>query len=155
MQFDPAQLPAAQRQLYEAALSPASGRVFASIPASAILAADFNLKGGFLSKMLSPEILAAQFDSLGPSEDEIVTKLDELQKAAGVNLQADVLDLLSGDAGAAILARDQQKSDAVVLRADRVPCCSMRVTLAQLTSSSTRYSEPQRVEQQSDVAGKV
>src|SRR3974390_875940 len=33
MQFDPAQLPADQRQLYEAALTPASGRAFASIPA--------------------------------------------------------------------------------------------------------------------------
>ena len=50
MQYDPAQLPAEQRQLYEAALSPASGRVFASLPASAILAVDFSLKGGFLSK---------------------------------------------------------------------------------------------------------
>ena len=113
MQYDPAQLPADQRQLYEAALSPASGRVFASLPASAIIAADFSLKGGFLSNLLSPELLAAQFTSLGVSQDEIATKLDEFQKAAGVNLQSDVLDLLNGDAGFAILARDQQKSDAL------------------------------------------
>ncbi len=52
MQFDPAQLPADQRQLYESALTPASGRVFASLPASAILAVDFNLKGGFLNKLI-------------------------------------------------------------------------------------------------------
>jgi hypothetical protein len=113
MQFDPAQLPADQRQLYEAALSPASGRAFAALPASAILAADFNLKGGFLSKLLNPEILAAQAASSGVSEDEIAAKLDEFQKATGVNLQSDVLDLLNGDAAFAILARDQQKSDAL------------------------------------------
>ena len=113
MQFDPAQLPADQRQLYEAALTPASGRMFASLPASAILAADFNLKGGFLSKLSNPEILAAQSASSGVSQDEIAAKLDEFQKAAGVNLQSDVLDLLNGDAALAILARDQQKSDAM------------------------------------------
>ncbi len=113
MQFDPAQLPADQRQLYEAALSPASGRAFASIPASAILAADFNLKGGFLSKLLNPEILAAQSALPGVSKDEIAAKLDEFQKATGVNLQSDVLDLLNGDSAFAMLARDQQKSDAM------------------------------------------
>lgn len=113
MQFDPAQLPAAQRQLYEAALSPASGRMFASIPASAMLAADFNLKNGFLSKVLNPDIMAAQSASVGVSKDEIVAKLDEFQKATGVNLQSDILDLLNGDAGFAILVRDQQKSDAM------------------------------------------
>ena len=65
MQYDPAQLPADQRQLYESALTPASGRLFASLPASAIMAVDFNLKGGFLNKMLNPDVLAAQFASLG------------------------------------------------------------------------------------------
>jgi Protein of unknown function (DUF3352) len=66
-----------------------------------------------LSKVLNPEIMAAQSASVGVSKDEIVAKLDEFQKATGVNLQSDVLDLLNGDAGAAILARDQQKSDAM------------------------------------------
>ncbi len=65
MQYDPAQLPADQRQLYESALTPASGKIFAALPASAILAVDFNLKGGILSKVMNPDLLAAQFASLG------------------------------------------------------------------------------------------
>jgi len=113
MQYDPAQLPAEQRQLYESALTATSGKMFASLPASAILAVDFNLKGGFLSKVLNPDVLAAQFASLGVSKEEITTKLDEFQKATGVNLQTDLIDLMNGDAGLAVLLRDQQKTDAM------------------------------------------
>ena len=112
-QFDPAQLPAEQRQLYEAGLSPASGRVFASLPASAILAVDFSLKGGLLSKVMNPDMMAAQLSSMGLSQDEITAKLDEFQKLIGVNVQTDILDLLNGDVGLALLLRDQQKSDAL------------------------------------------
>ncbi len=113
MQYDPAQLPADQRQLYESALTPASGRVFASLPATAIMAVDFSLKGGFLSKVMNPDLLAAQFAALDVSKEDITVKLDEFQKLLGVNLQTDVFDLMNGDAGFAILARDQQKSDAM------------------------------------------
>jgi hypothetical protein len=113
MQFDPAQMPAEQRQMYESALTPASGKIFASLPASAIMAVDFSLKGGFLSKMLNPDVLAAQFAALGVSKEDITAKLDEFQKLVGVNLQTDVLDLMNGDAGFALMARDQQKSDAM------------------------------------------
>ncbi len=128
MQFDPAQMPAEQRQMYESALTPASGKIFASLPASAIMAVDFSLKGGFLSKMLNPDVLAAQFASLGVSKEDITAKLDEFQKLVGVNLQTDVLDLINGDAGFAILARDQQKSDAMSY--------SMPIELALLLDSS-------------------
>jgi Protein of unknown function (DUF3352) len=113
MQYDPAQLPAEQRQLYESALTPTSGRLFASLPASAILAVDFNLKGGFLKAMMNPDMLAAQFASLGVTKDDITAKLDEFQKLLGVNLQTDMLDLMNGDAGLAVMLRDQQKSDAM------------------------------------------
>jgi hypothetical protein len=64
MQYDPAQLPAEQRQLYESALNPASGRLFASLPASAILAVDFSLNGGILKAVLNPDVLATQLSSL-------------------------------------------------------------------------------------------
>jgi hypothetical protein len=128
MQFDPAQMPAEQRQMYESALTPTSGRIFASLPASAIMAVDFNLKGGFLNKMLNPDVLAAQFASLGVSKEDITAKLDEFQKLLDVNLQTDVLDLMNGDAGLAIMARDQQKSDAMSY--------SMPIELAVLLDSS-------------------
>jgi hypothetical protein len=39
--------------------------------------------------------------------------LDDFQKMLGVNLQTDVFDLMNGDAGLAVMARDQQKSDAM------------------------------------------
>jgi len=113
MQFDPAQMPAEQRQLYESALTATSGKMFASLPASAILAVDFNLKGGILNKVLNPDLLAAQFASLGVTKEDITAKLDEFQKLLGVNLQTDVFDLMNGDAGLAVMARDQQKSDAM------------------------------------------
>jgi hypothetical protein len=128
MQYDPAQMPADQRQMYESALTPASGKIFASLPASAIMAADFNLKGGFLNKVMNPDLLATQFASLGVSKDEITAKLDEFQKLIGVNLQTDVIDLMNGDAGFALMTRDQQKSDAMSY--------SMPVELAVLLDSS-------------------
>ena len=113
MQYDPAQMSAAQRQVYESALTPASGQLFAALPASAIMAVDLNLKGGFLKTMLDPEVLATQLASLGVTKEDITTKLDEFQKLTGVNLQTDVIDLLDGDAGFAIMPRDQQKTDAM------------------------------------------
>jgi hypothetical protein len=113
MQYDPAQLPADQRQLYESALTPASGKIFASLPATAILAVDFSLKGGILNAVLNPDTLAKQLAALDVSKEDITAKLDEFQKLLGVNLQTDVLDLMNGDAGLAIMARDQQKSDAM------------------------------------------
>jgi hypothetical protein len=128
MQFDPAQMPAEQRQMYESALTPASGKLFASLPASAVMAVDFNLKGGVLNKVLNPDLLAAQFASLGVSKEEITAKLDEFQKLLGVNLQTDVIDLMNGDAGFALMTRDQQKSDAMSY--------SMPVELAVLLDSS-------------------
>jgi hypothetical protein len=112
MQYDPAQLPAEQRQLYESALKPASGKLFASLPASTMLAADFNLQGGVLKAITNPDLLAMQFASLGVTKEEITAKLDEFQKYTGVNLQSGILDLLNGDAGLAMALRDQQKSDA-------------------------------------------
>jgi hypothetical protein len=113
MQFDPAQMPAEQRQLYESALTATSGKMFASLPASAILAVDFNLKGGILNKVLNPDVLAAQLASTGVSKEEITAKLDEFQKLLGINLQTDVFDLMNGDAGLAVMLRDQQKTDAM------------------------------------------
>jgi hypothetical protein len=113
VQYDPAQLPADQRQLYESALTPASGKIFASLPASALLAVDFNLKGGILNAMLNPDTLAAQLAALDVSKEDITAKLDEFQKAIGVNLQTDLFDLMNGDAGLSIMLRDQQKSDAM------------------------------------------
>jgi len=59
---------------------------------------------------LNPETLAAQVASSGVSKEEIAAKLDEFQKATGVNLQSDVLSLLNGDAAFAILARDHWMS---------------------------------------------
>lgn len=113
VQYDPAQLPADQRQLYESALTPASGKIFASLPASALMAVDFSLKGGALKAMTNPDMLAMQLSSLGLSKEEITAKLDEFQKATGVNLQTDVFDLMNGDTGLSIMLRDQQKSDAL------------------------------------------
>jgi hypothetical protein len=109
-------------------MTPASGRLFASLPSSAIMAVDFNLKGGFLNAMLNPDVLAAQFASLGVTPNDITAKLDEFQKATGVNLQTDVLNLINGDAGFAILARDQERSDG--------PSSSMPVDIAVLVDSS-------------------
>jgi hypothetical protein len=113
MQYDPAKLPPDQRQRYEAALSPASGRVFASLPASAILAVDFSLKGGLLRQMLNPDALAAQFATLGMTTEDFAAELNQAQQLIGVDLQTDLIDLMDGDASLAILARDQQRSDAL------------------------------------------
>ena len=128
MQFDPALMPAEQRQMYESALTATSGKLFASLPASALMAVDFSLKGGALKAMTNPDMLAMQLSSLGLSKEEITAKLDEFQKLLGVNLQTDVFDLMNGDAGLAIMARDQQKSDALSY--------SMPIELAVLLDSS-------------------
>jgi hypothetical protein len=111
MQYDPAKLPADQRQLYESALTPASGRMFASLPASSIIAVDLGLQGGVLRQILNPDVLAAQFASLGMTQEDITAKLEEFRKLVGVDLQTDLLDLINGDAGFALLLKDQQKSD--------------------------------------------
>ncbi len=110
-QFDPSQLPAEWRSLYPTNFTPASNQIFDSIPASAVIAANANLPAGALKVFLDPNywstVLAA---NPNVNSADIMQKIDEFQKAAGVDLKSDLLDLLNGDI--ALVLMTKTKTDA-------------------------------------------
>ena len=100
--------------LYESALTPASGKIFASLPATAILAVDFSLKGGALKAMTNPDMLAMQLSLhwACPKKRSRRSWMNSRRRWASI-CKPMCFDLMNGDAGLAVMVRDQQKSDAM------------------------------------------
>ena len=95
-------LPESMRALYNSA-PPASGRMYDSIPSSAALAIDSSFPPGFWTATLdNPDWLqmaAGGYGMSGPAAQ----KLAEFEGQAGVDLGADLLDLLSGEMAIVLL----------------------------------------------------
>jgi len=111
-QYDINKMPEKLRQAYETNKAPASGKVFASIPASAILAINLSMQNMQWDKAVDLDQYAMQLEQLGVTKDEVQGKLAELQKLIGVDLKTDFLDLLNGEAAFIMLPKaDQTKSE--------------------------------------------
>jgi hypothetical protein len=111
-QYDVNKMPENLRKAYEANKTPASGRVFASIPASAILAVNLNLQSAQWDQAFNLDQYAMQLSQLGVTKEEAAAKLAEFQKLIGVDLKTDFLDLLNGEAAFVMLPKaDQTKSE--------------------------------------------
>ena len=115
MQHHPDRLPEDMRELYSLKhLLPASNRVFDSIPSSAILAVNMtNLAPKWGALLDSPDWLNLAFGGFafgGPFGGEVVVadKIDELEQSVGVDLRADLLDLLVGEMALATLPKPDQ-----------------------------------------------
>jgi hypothetical protein len=106
-QFDLNKLPEKIRATYTGQ-TPASGKIFASIPATAIMAVNANLQSTQMDQALDLDQLSAQFAQLGVSEAEVQEKLAEFQKLAGVDVKTDLLDLIAGEAAFIMLPRTEQ-----------------------------------------------
>jgi hypothetical protein len=107
-QYDASKMPENMRKMYEASQTPASGHVFASIPASAILAANLNMQNAQWDQAFNLEQYTTQLEQMGVTKEEIEAKLAEFQNLSGVDLKADFLDLLNGEAAFIMLPKAEQ-----------------------------------------------
>jgi|GEM_PF-4444408 len=111
-QYDINKMPEKMRKAYEANQTPASGKVFASIPASAILAINLSMQNAQWDQAINLDQYATQLEQMGVTKEEVQSKLAEFQKLIGVDLKTDFLDLLNGEAAFIMLPKaDQAKSE--------------------------------------------
>ncbi|NTU65461.1 MAG: DUF3352 domain-containing protein, partial [Chloroflexi bacterium] len=106
-QYDIDKMPEDMRAAY-ANQTPASGRVFASIPASAIAAVNLNLQNAQWDQAFDLDQYAMQLEQMDVTKEEALAKLAELQKLIGVDLKTDLLDLLKGEAAFIMLPKAEQ-----------------------------------------------
>jgi hypothetical protein len=103
MQYDPAKAPEKWAKYMTMSQTPASNRIFDSLPASTIAVMNGNMQAAS-SMLLDPDYWAMSLSSIpGMSKDEIANKLAEFQKLTGVDLKVDFLDLLNGEAAFTML----------------------------------------------------
>lgn len=108
MQYDASKAPEKWRKYMEMSQTPASNRIFGSLPASTIVAANGNMQGAW-GMLLDPDYWAMSLSSVpGMSRDEIASKLAEFQKLTGVDLKVDFLDLLNGEMAFVMLPKAEQ-----------------------------------------------
>ncbi len=108
MQYDSTKVPEKWRKYMDMSQTPASDRIFGSLPSSTIAAANGNMQGAW-GMLLDPDYWAMSLSSMpGMSKDEIANKLAEFQKLTGVDLKADFLDLLNGEMAFVMLPKTEQ-----------------------------------------------
>ena len=111
VQLDMAKLPEAQRQLYEASYQAAANKVYESIPALAMVMLNGNNPAGYLKPFFDPN-QPDPFAGLPSADGESFRdKVAQLEKLAGVDLNADLIDLLNGEFAFTMLPKVQTISD--------------------------------------------
>ncbi len=111
VQLDAAKLPEAQRKLYEASYQAAANKVYESIPALAMVMLNGNNPAGYLKPFFDPN-QPDPFASLPSMAGESFRdKVAQLEKLAGVDLNADLIDLLNGEFAFTMLPKVQTISD--------------------------------------------
>lgn len=105
-QFDPSKLPEQWRGLYPSTFTAASNRIFDTIPGTAIAAGNSNVPAGVLKIFMDPNYWSMVFAN-NPSMKgaDIGQKIADFQKAAGIDLKTDLLDLFNGDMAFAVLPK--------------------------------------------------
>ncbi|CAG0929395.1 hypothetical protein TFLX_01301 [Thermoflexales bacterium] len=108
MQYDLTKMPENWRKYVDENQTPASNRIFGSLPASTIVALNGNMQKAW-GMLLDPDYWAMSLSSLpGMNRDEIASKLAEFQKLTGVDLKADFFDLLNGEMAIVMLPKTEQ-----------------------------------------------
>lgn len=111
-QYDVNRLPEQWRALYSASLQPASGKVFETLPADSLVAMNAANFGTLLKQLLDPASLEMMFGSLpGMEKGEVERALAEFKANTGVDLSADVLDLLNGEFAFMMTPQLQERSE--------------------------------------------
>ncbi len=105
-QIDPSKLPDKWRSLYPTTYPAASTQMFDSLPASAIMAINGNVPNSVWQLYLDPNYWSTAF-AANPnlSGVDIGQKIADFEKAAGVDLKADLADLFSGNVGLFMLPK--------------------------------------------------
>jgi hypothetical protein len=105
-QFDPSKLPDKWRGLYPTAYTAASNQMFDNLPASAIMAINGNVPNSTWQLLLNPDYLSANLASnLIFAGSDFKQQLADFQKATGLDLKADLVDLFSGNVGLFMLPK--------------------------------------------------
>ncbi len=108
MQYDSAKLPEKWAKYMTLSQTPASNHIFDSLPASTIAAMNGKMQA-VSGLLLDPDYWAMSLSRLpGMSRDKIANKLTEFQKLTGVDLKADLVDLLNGEMAFAMLPKAEQ-----------------------------------------------
>ncbi len=105
MQFDPNRLPEAWREVYESALTAPPNRIFDAIPALAIAAMNMNSPAPSWKALLNDPGWLALMSGGFPGSEDVSGKIAEFEQTAGVDLEADLLDLLDGELAFVVLSQ--------------------------------------------------
>jgi hypothetical protein len=99
-QLDPSKLLEKWRNLYPTTYPAASNQLFDSLPASTIMAINGNVPNSTWQLYLDPDYWSATLGAnANMSGANIGQKIADFEKAAGLNLKADLVDLFSGNVG--------------------------------------------------------
>jgi hypothetical protein len=121
MQYFPDRVPEKWRDLYDFDLSPASNRVYDSIPASAVAAMNASSPAASWKAMLeNTEWLQSSFGGI-PGAGDVAGKIAEFERSAGIDLGADLLDLLNGEIAFAVLQKPGPSDPSASARYSAVP----------------------------------
>lgn len=105
MQMHLDRLPESMREIYASSLSPVSNRIFEAVPASAVFAMNVNNPAASWKALLNdPGWQSLTFGMLARGK-AIPDELANLEKTAGVDLEADLLDLLGGEMAFVVLPK--------------------------------------------------
>ena len=119
LQIEPSRLPEAQRQLYEANLKPISGKIPETMPASTFVLLNSKNLAGALKPLFDPA-LPNPYNLFGGSNmglssllsrDDVTRPLKEFQQRLGLDLNADVIDLLDGEYAVVLMSKPAEQND--------------------------------------------
>ena len=105
MQYFPDRVPDKWRDLYNFDLPPTSNRIYDSIPASAVAAMNASSPAASWKALLeNADWLQSSFGGI-PGAGDVAGKIAAFEQSAGIDLSADLLDLLNGEIAFAVLQK--------------------------------------------------
>ena len=110
MQIFPDRLPESLRAVYNPDLPAPSNRIFDSIPSSAVVAVNMGLSV-WTSALDSPDYWQMVFSGY-PGVGDVAAEIEQFEKEAGIDLSADLLGLLNGEAALVVLPKSPDSNQA-------------------------------------------
>ncbi|MGH2592592.1 MAG: DUF3352 domain-containing protein [Anaerolineae bacterium] len=108
MQIDFDRAPEAWRDLYNFDLPAPSNRIFDAIPSSAVMAMNTsNPAASWKALLNNPDWLALAFGGFYGGKD-VSSQIAQLEQTVGIDLEADLLDLLNGELAFVVLPKPDQ-----------------------------------------------
>ncbi len=142
MQFFPDRLPENLRGLYNFDLPAASNRIFESIPASAIAAMNMTSPAASWKALLDhPDWLNLAFGGHAFADEDVAGKIAEFEQFTGVDLGADLLDLLNGEFAFVVLPQLDQPAPVAVDPYSYFPALPFELAVMFDSSDAARASD--------------